>query len=1264
MLKDGEMEILTPDGGRIAVRPGDGSRVREALMQPAWVELQFARTAHVEVPVGSWVEVEGRRFTLLAPCGVTRAGAGLFEYRARFESEAGGLDALVVVNPADGRVAFTLTATPREHARLVVDNMNARGGGGWTLGACVEGAAKEVAYDGTRCLEALGRIAEAFGTEWRCEGREVSLGPVGHGADSPVRLAYGRGLRPGVQREVHGEDGNPIGRLFVQGGERNVDYASYGARRLHLPRGASVRFDGARFEGEAGFAEARAVRYVTDAEGRSVARADAPAGAPYREASLALPEVYPRREGTVTAVGNEGVHFRDSGIPEDLNYRDARIPGERATVVFQSGMLAGREFALEQREDDLTGYNHPRRAFTLVAQEEDGVPMPGGAFVPRVGDRYAVFHVRLPGRYVADAEGEMLRAAVRHLHPRAWHRFSVRAEVDGASVRGAWDNLGGRLGLGGHVEIEDAELFGAGGCGGRAVLRIVGVSRPLEDPYSPTLELSNEPVGGGLAARVEAARGEARLAQARAEEGARYARRSYREAREGMRALETAAREMGERFEASVRPATVRTMGLLAGSEATNFEFLDAVEFVWHAAGRYLTAGRPGGAEGPVRLRHASLGLPEGAGGVMRPGVDATRAWRVPAFRSGSLGAARDGTPYFLYADCAEGGDEGAFRLYESPRPLREGDKVHLLVALLSSAGAAGARSVQPVHGVTEVLPGALRTERIVSRDGRTYFDLSRGEIGGRIAFTEPEAGRAAPGPPPAPNLFVNGGPAIPDTAGWRVNPGHEAGWKVELEQVQGSAHGGWGRMRYTARREGGAGSPGYAIMGQIVIELPAGFAGRRACAAVGVARCSHPRGVDLSAYSGGRNYTRFVDELRGSADPIARGEGEPAEAVVFGDIPREGDNRDFVLSWSANGRRDEGVMGGEEVVLEIVWAKVEEGPAFTGLPGLGRAGEAAGLTVVQGGLLRTGGLELTQGRGAAARATAGLWGGGEAGAYAGDEPAFWAGGTLAAARVGQASTVLRHDGSAKIGPMLLGREGDMRWVDNGGEFSIRPRESLPPLEAYHARAGMDALESRTLYSMGAPGLRAIARENENEDRFDVTERREAFQARDGAYTGVEATLTVRLAASMELRWERSKNRRGSMYVAMKYTARAAGSEYSDIIELKPENYTKGFKEMFKGEKKHTFTCRPKGTVEIVADFYGGISIDVGGERGNVLPSRAELLGVEASVQVKFSYSSARGVQLFDICRNGMCLYMGENRYLYSNSDTGDFIMKGVRILP
>ena len=347
------LTIHFPSGETLEVQPAQGSRAVEQLLQPAFVEAQFALARWVEVPVGAWVELEGRRYTLYAPAAATRDGATLYDYRARFESEARGLEAIVTLNPVDGRAAFPLTASPAEHAGLVVQNMNARGGGGWRLGGCVEGAPKEISYDGTPCLAALGRIAEAFGTEWFCDGKVITIGRVGHGAEDPAPLRYGEGLKPGLQRTVHSEDGNPVGRLFVQGGERNVSFPDYGKKRLHLPKAKTISFDGLHFEGESGFAAARAVRYTTDAEGTSVARADALPGVTYREATLALEECYPRREGTVTAVGADGLDFMDSTIPNDLNYRDARIGGEKATIIFQSGMLAGREFDIVQTETDL-----------------------------------------------------------------------------------------------------------------------------------------------------------------------------------------------------------------------------------------------------------------------------------------------------------------------------------------------------------------------------------------------------------------------------------------------------------------------------------------------------------------------------------------------------------------------------------------------------------------------------------------------------------------------------------------------------------------------------------------------------------------------------------------------------------------------------------------------------------------------------------------------------------------------------------------------
>lgn len=115
------LTIHFPSGETLEVQPAQGSRAVEQLLQPAFVEAQFALARWVEVPVGAWVELEGRRYTLYAPAAATRDGATLYDYRARFESEARGLEAIVTLNPVDGRAAFPLTASPAEHAGLVVE---------------------------------------------------------------------------------------------------------------------------------------------------------------------------------------------------------------------------------------------------------------------------------------------------------------------------------------------------------------------------------------------------------------------------------------------------------------------------------------------------------------------------------------------------------------------------------------------------------------------------------------------------------------------------------------------------------------------------------------------------------------------------------------------------------------------------------------------------------------------------------------------------------------------------------------------------------------------------------------------------------------------------------------------------------------------------------------------------------------------------------------------------------------------------------------
>lgn len=1272
------LTIHFPSGETLEVQPAQGSRAVEQLLQPAFVEAQFALARWVEVPVGAWVELEGRRYTLYAPAAATRDGATLYDYRARFESDARGLEAIVALNPVDGRAAFPLTASPAEHAGLVVENMNARGGGGWRLGGCVEGAPKEISYDGTPCLAALGRIAEAFGTEWNCDGKVITIGRVGHGAEDPVPLRYGEGLKPGLQRTVHSEDGNPVGRLFVQGGERNVSFPDYGKKRLHLPKAKTISFDGLHFEGEAGFAAARAVRYTTDAAGTSVARADALPGVTYREATLALEECYPRREGTVTGVSADGLDFMDSTIPNDLNYRDARIGGEKATIIFQSGMLAGREFDIVQTETDLTGYDHGARRFQLVPQDEDGVSMPGGVFVPRVGDRYAVFHINMPPRYVRDAEEEMLRGAVRYLHPRAGHRFTVRAELDAAWARARWNNLGGRLGLGGYVAIEDRELFGASGAG-RAVLRVVEVSRPLGDPHAPTLTLSNEPAAGGIFTQLARAKAQEQVVATRHAEAVRYTRRTFRQAREGLKQLEEVAKRVDD-FKESIKPATVTTMGALVGSEATNFTFVNRVEFTWEGAGKRLRARAVDG--GAMVLEHATLGgEPQGRGTIGTAGA-AARRWNLYAFVSGALTAA--GKPYFLYAECpsGEGKTDGRFAVSKEARPLREGDRYNLLCALVSSEDGFGTRGVQPVFGVTEVTPGMVRTSRIVSRGGETYFDLEHGEIGGNIRFTIPEAaGPAAVAP--GPNLFSNGGPMIVGVEGWRLID-NEPDWDIRMEQVKEEAHGGYGRIKYTARRVDNKQTDRLYKVGQVWVELPAEADGAMAvCAAVGLARCTHPKAVVFEEYFGGVYPHRNLAEMRRTSslagsnqDPtheIERNRDEAAEAVVYGPIRRMNGGSNIALSWFVDSDALPNKGLGVEVVLEFAWLKIEVGERFTGM---GELAGGQGFTLVEGGRLRTFGLELMQGHGAAAKATAGLWGGGYAGAYSRNTPAFWAGGSFAEAMQGVAKTILRHDGSAKIGRMLVAQDGDMAWTDNDGMFEINPTKAMPSLDALRNKVGKNE-EGRNAAVLGrnisasALSMDTIGAPKTNTDSDSYSDPANLFNFpihKIILNETVEVVVTVTLRADLNAQ-QRYDGGIGIAEAKAEFTGNlVAGGERREVslyLQTDHDSRSQGAQvstETYTLRSSGGCNCTLQGTLS--SSVYAqttGKQVD-GKNESMQISSWCDARAKNVRVEAKFTvyYEAVKGQQAFIIAQDGFCVFHNASRYIYCNASNGRFEVMGL----
>ena len=466
----------------LRVEPSDSSYRYRSIMGENALTLYFSLPGHIELPIGTWCEFEGEKYTLELAENFKKHGTQNFEYTVVMESAQAKLKKYKCRDTVEGRLKFNFMGRPREVIQLIVDNMNRREKG-WTVGECIDMTERLMSFNHAYCFDALTQAASIFETEFEIDGKKIHFGKVEYNKDTPLPLSYGRGngFKPGVGR-ANFENSRPVEILFVQGGERNIEWSKYGSRELLLPKEQTIAYDGSKFEDEDMFNESMARHYITDDLGLSVMRLDKPLET-QAEDSIDLTNIYPKHSGIVTAVEeipapteenpeNRFYDFFDTKtIPEELDFSQYIIPGEKATVIFQSGMLAGREFEIATNSDgDLTGYVHSERRFKLVSQKIDGMDMPNEQYRPksaadygdgREGDGYAVFNIMLPEAYIcndADKSGAswtLFREAVRRKYEVEENRFSFTGELDGIWSKNDWLNIGGKIRLGSYVDFSD-----------------------------------------------------------------------------------------------------------------------------------------------------------------------------------------------------------------------------------------------------------------------------------------------------------------------------------------------------------------------------------------------------------------------------------------------------------------------------------------------------------------------------------------------------------------------------------------------------------------------------------------------------------------------------------------------------------------------------------------------------------------------------------------------------------------------------------------
>lgn len=709
------MMILNINNSTLEIEALDTSYRYASIMGGDMLTIDFTAVGYIDIPVGAYTDYQGARYTLERPENFKKNSNRDFSYTIILESSAARTKKYKLKNPIDKRLKFSYTAKPQEFIQLIVDNLNMRESG-WSVGGYISDVEQVISFNHQYLNDALRTIAETFNTEYQIVGKVISLGKVEYNKESPLPLSYGKGsgFMPGVGRSNY-DNSRVVEILNVQGGSQNIDKSVYGRSELLLPIFQTLKYDGKYFEGEVGFDSSSAREYVSDELGLSLKRADK-ALSSNEEDSLDCSSIYPKRVGTITSVNvvdaaTNLYDIIDNTIPEALDYDACTIAGEKMTIIFQSGVLATRPFDVK--------YIHAERKFEIVPTELDGITMPGGSYLPVVGDTYAIFGIQLPAAYIADnttksgASWDMFRRAVRYLYDNEVPRYTFNGELDGIYARKNWLSIGGKLVLGGYVLFSDIQFMPTG-----EKIRIMGIKNYINKPYSPIINLSNVSVSAGAGSAIKELPNDEQAIDNKIWDTLQYNRRRWRDLIETQKMLE----KQMKNFSGSINPVSIRTMSIAVGDEFLQYQFVNsktnpaviADTFNWDDNTKLLTSGAG-------IIQHMTLGI-DSLSPSHKP--EEYHFWDIAAYSSPPL---TDTVPYYVVLKCAVEGTTGEVYITPNDFNMNPGDGYYYFLLGTLGSEIDGIRSFVTLYGFTEILPGRITVYRIVAPDGKQYWDMLNG---------------------------------------------------------------------------------------------------------------------------------------------------------------------------------------------------------------------------------------------------------------------------------------------------------------------------------------------------------------------------------------------------------------------------------------------------------------------------------------------------------------------------------------------------------
>lgn len=662
---------------------------KQALLSEDVINISLESREPLDFFLGDRIEYANRYFTLNQAPKVKRE-QGFYAYDLVFEGVQYRLRNKIYFNldKTDFQTTadFPLTGEIDIFLKVLIDNINKIDDFRWILGEYPQGTeTKTLTFNGENCLGALQNICKEYSTEFEILEdlalKTCTLNIKEIGRKTAFAFEYGKG--GGLYSLTrHNEADDVITRLYAYGSTDNIpnDYRDW-SDRLRMPEN----------QGD----------YIQDDEKVRLFG--------LKEGIKNFDDIKPTFKGVVSQVlaFDEKTQTQELVVENmdfDLNEKDDKgntkwlLHDTPVKLAFTKGNLAGYEFELLKKG----GYNHAMKLFKVRQfEDERGQKFPdiGTIFEFAVGDEFTLIDLVMPDEYLTRAENKLLEEAQKEYDKVSRNNLKYTLDLDPFYLKERGREDIAFFLIGDFVRIKDEFL------GIDKESRVISISRDLLNPYDYRLDIADTYEINFTVALLQDIADTKKIVKNDLQISKKTALRGARATED----LKNMVFDTDGYFNSeNIKPLSIETNMLSVGSRSQQLSTTLILE--------------PNFGTAPNRVKAKESK-------IYSQTFD--REWEVEPLDI----TLTDNEPKYVYARAGRLVDRAVLELSDEQKAF-DSDEVdfYFLLGILTGVES-DERIFVPTYGSTTITGGMIRTGAISSNDGRTTFDLNKGEISGHINF-------------------------------------------------------------------------------------------------------------------------------------------------------------------------------------------------------------------------------------------------------------------------------------------------------------------------------------------------------------------------------------------------------------------------------------------------------------------------------------------------------------------------------------------------